>query len=86
MKKLLSLLYIWCTLPVFAQVNYQPGWVMPKESQDTLKGFIDYREWEINPEQIWFKTTSSSEQRTAYNLDNCSAFGIAGKEFLKELL
>ncbi|NJK97917.1 MAG: hypothetical protein HC905_26095 [Bacteroidales bacterium] len=39
----------------YSQENYIPGYVI--ENGDTLKGFIDYRNWEKNPNQIAFKTS-----------------------------
>lgn len=38
-----------------SQVNYQPG-VVVKNDGDTLRGYIDYRNWATNPDEINFKT------------------------------
>lgn len=38
----------------FSQVNDQPGLII-KNNGDTLRGFIDYRNWAYNPDKIAFK-------------------------------
>ena len=43
----------------YSQENYLPGFVI-KNNGDTLKGFIDYRNWGINPRKIDFKSTNNS--------------------------
>jgi len=37
-----------------AQSNYKPGYVVTLPD-DTIHGFIDYKEWDKNPEKISFK-------------------------------
>jgi len=44
----------------YCQTNLQPGSVITK-SGDTLKGFIDYRNWENNPNEISFKVSATSK-------------------------
>ena len=39
----------------YSQENYIPGYVI-KNNADTIFGFVDYRNWEINPDRIKFKT------------------------------
>lgn len=43
----------------FSQENYLPGTIINLKG-DTLKGIIDYRNWEINPEYIHFKTETDN--------------------------
>ncbi|MCK4664318.1 MAG: hypothetical protein KAT68_15725 [Bacteroidales bacterium] len=38
----------------FCQENYLPGYIITLKG-DTLQGFIDYRNWEKNPNKIYFK-------------------------------
>ncbi|MDO1451857.1 hypothetical protein Q0590_36650 [Rhodocytophaga aerolata] len=85
MKTLFTLLTILIIFPVLAQENFQPGWVVTQASQDTIKGYVDYREWEINPKQIYFKP-ADSEQKVTYTLLNCSAFGVEKGEFYKKAI
>lgn len=43
-----------CPLFSMAQANYQPGYII-KMNGDTVKGYIDMREWNSNPNAISFK-------------------------------
>ena len=38
----------------FSQENFKPGFIV-FENGDTLQGYIDYRNWDINPNEISFK-------------------------------
>ncbi|TKC07147.1 hypothetical protein [Pedobacter frigoris] len=66
--------------PVFAlaQSNFQKGYVITV-SNDTIKGFIDYRERKSNPESIRFRLNNDAPIQT-YNVLNCIAFGLDGLE------
>jgi len=79
MKFFYLLLFI--TLPsiVFAQSNYHEGYVL-KNNGDTVKGFVNYREWERSPKTIDFKTAISDGKATAYDAVAIKGFGIYGKE------
>jgi len=79
MKHLYTALAIVFLLPLFskAQSNYKPGYVVTL-SNDTIKGFIDYKEWENNPAQFNFKGAINSKQITHYDLGNAISFGING--------
>ncbi len=58
MKKILFLLF--CILVysnVFSQKNYLPGYIINNE-KDTIKGYINYRNWNINPKKISFRGTN----------------------------
>ncbi len=50
------------TLPaiIFAQTNYHEGFVI-KNNGDTLKGYIDYREWAYTPTSIDFKAGNGTD-------------------------
>jgi hypothetical protein len=74
-------LLLFTALPsiVFAQSNYHEGYVL-KNNGDTLKGFINYREWERSPKKIDFKLTISSGKATAYDATAIKGFGIYGTE------
>jgi len=39
----------------FSQQNYLSGYVV-KNNGDTLSGFIDYRNWDINPDKVDYKS------------------------------
>ena len=64
-------------LPFFslAQSNYKPGYVVTLKG-DTLRGFIDYREWSNNPDVISFKHQLSDAKGTKYTPNDASYFNI----------
>ncbi len=45
---------------IFAQENFQPGYIL-QNNGDTVYGSIDYRNWEKSPDRITFKATNNSE-------------------------
>ncbi len=45
----------------FCQKNYLPGYII-KLNGDTLQGFIDYRNWEKNPDKIFFQKGIDDEK------------------------
>jgi len=74
-------LLVFIALPsiVFAQSNYHEGYVL-KNNGDTVKGFINYREWERSPKTIDFKSNISNIKATAYDATAIKGFGIYGME------
>jgi hypothetical protein len=67
----------------FAQSNYKPGYVVDLKN-DTLKGFIDYQEWEINPKEFTFKSNLNQSQPQTFSTDNANGFGITGAEYFQK--
>lgn len=69
MKRILTLLIVLFPVFIWAQKNYTPGQVITL-SGEVIKGEIDYREWNVNPQKIRFrkggevKTFSASELRS----------------------
>ena len=59
-------------ITIFSQENFVKGTII-KQNNDTVSGYIDYQNWEINPDKISFKKTLSD------NKLEFSAFDI--KEF-----
>ncbi|MBS1531168.1 MAG: hypothetical protein JSU01_12755 [Bacteroidetes bacterium] len=57
-----------------AQSNYKPGYVVTSKG-DTVKGYIDYQEWELNPETISFRKTEN-EQTVQYGVNDIVFFTI----------
>jgi hypothetical protein len=47
------------SLSAFAQENYHPGYIV-NNNADTVSGFIDYQNWNINPDKIFFKESDSA--------------------------
>jgi hypothetical protein len=65
-----------CSLSqISAQVNFQPGYVVSLRG-DTLKGFIDYRNWEKSPGKIAFREKEGVDARQYGPLD-VQAFSVA---------
>lgn len=54
LKQCVLLVAIFSSQLVISQENYLPGYVINNE-KDTLYGFVDYRNWSVNPSQIMFK-------------------------------
>jgi hypothetical protein len=63
----LKTLLIFITFPafLFAQSNYKPGYVVNQRG-DTLKGFIDLREWDLAPQSVSFKKVVSDANSTQF--------------------
>lgn len=76
MKRFLLCLLTAVPLLSIAQSNFHKGYVVTN-SQDTLRGFIDYKERNNNPSFIIFKTSPDSKVQTlalkdytSYSIDN----------------
>ena len=67
-------IFILLSFQLHAQRNFKPGYILTLNG-DTIKGFVDHKEWDENPRQITFKTT---EQTTAqqYTPNTIKAFGV----------
>jgi hypothetical protein len=70
---------IFAALSANAQSNFKPGYIL-KANQDTLRGFIDYREWQHNPSQVTFKTSLSATTQKI-TAGNSEGFGVDGAEY-----
>src|SRR5688572_18432642 len=70
---IISLFFI--SVTSFSQKNYIPGYVV-LNTGDTLKGFIDYRNWSKNPEIISFRITADGADNL-YDPNKISAFGAS---------
>jgi len=77
----IKFLFIVLLLPVFvfAQSNYKPGYVVNLKG-DTLKGFINYKEWNQNPSAINFKTAVADKVSKKLTTDDIKFFNIDGFE------
>jgi len=82
MKKLTAtclLLFIFIT--AFSQNNILPGYIV-LPSKDTVRGSIDYRNWEKNPKQIRFSPSTSDFK--SYTIDDIDAFGVTGMDYYRK--
>jgi hypothetical protein len=67
-----------------AQSNFKPGYVV-NIGNDTLKGFVDYREWGINPKSASFKKELNAKAQE-YNIANAKAFAVTGLEYYEKFI
>jgi hypothetical protein len=58
----------------FSQENYLPAYIISLKG-DTLHGFIDYRNWDINPDKINFKEKSEGSV-ISYSPSDIKGFGV----------
>ena len=77
MKSLFTFLLLTISVSIFAQSNYRPGYVV-QSNGDTLKGFINYREWDKCPESIDFKSNPADEQISKFTPLNSKGFQVNG--------
>jgi hypothetical protein len=75
----LHLIALLVALPacIFAQSNYHQGYVV-KNNGDTLKGYIDYREWTRCPTSIDFKINKEDHQILPFNPHTIKEFQVNG--------
>jgi hypothetical protein len=64
-------------LSASAQSNYKPGYLVNTKG-DTTRGFINYREWDNNPESIDFKTTLADNNKQKIAPADVAGFSITG--------
>jgi hypothetical protein len=71
-------------VPVLAQKNYQSAFIV-NNNGDTVKGFIDYREWYVNPKQIKFKTTNGGAVKDFTSRD-IRAFKVVNELYVSRIV
>jgi hypothetical protein len=86
MKKISTLLFstLLACITSNAQKNFTQAYIV-KNSNDTVNGFIDYREWYKNPESILF-TQSKEAPAQKLNIHDVSSFNIIGKEHYRRYI
>jgi hypothetical protein len=65
-----------CSLVVVSQENYLPGYIVGLKG-DTVRGYVDYREWDKNPESFDFKAEGQGEA-VNYRPGRIAGFFVAG--------
>lgn len=83
MKYIFKLLAALVLFPLFAiaQTNFKPGYIVNLKG-DTIKGFVDYKDWTRNPKEVNFKSNNSSTPQI-YNAKDVEAFAVTGVEYYK---
>ncbi|WP_428328524.1 hypothetical protein [Mucilaginibacter sp.] len=79
MKQISIILFIFFPSFIFAQANYRAGYFL-KNNGDTVKGFINYREWDQSPTSIEFKYNKDDKDAIQLSPNNTKAFQVTGKE------
>lgn len=81
MKPYYKLLLPALLLPLFsvAQSNYKPGFVVTLKG-DTLKGFINVKEWNVNPKKISFKTAADNKNVRELGVGDITFFAATNLE------
>ena len=74
MKSLKTLIFLAFLCPLFsmAQASFQPGYIVMKNS-DTIRGYVDVREWNSNPDAISFKR-NQADKAERYTPETIKAF------------
>jgi len=62
-KPVLFVVWVLFSYLSYSQENFFPGYVI-NNSGDTSKGFVDYKNWAINPKEVVFKSTATSSPTT----------------------
>jgi hypothetical protein len=64
---------------VKAQKNYKPA-LLIKAAGDTVKGYINYKEWDENPKAIEFKLAITDAKHSRYTPDMLRGFEVIGMD------
>jgi hypothetical protein len=75
--KLLIILLVALPTVIFAQTNFHQGYVV-KTNGDTVKGYVDYREWGQNPLSIDFRVNKDDKQTQQFTPSAIKSFQING--------
>jgi len=76
---LLTFLALVAFEPAFCQENYLPGYILSLHG-DTVAGYVDYRNWERNPEKIYFRESQDGSKSTFTPLD-IKGFGVTDEVY-----
>ena len=81
MKKIYSLFVLMLSAIIIAsaQSNFKSGYVLTLKG-DTIKGFIDYQEWDVTPLTINFKKALADKSTIVYGPADISYFNVNGIE------
>jgi hypothetical protein len=84
MKNLYIFFALFIFAPLFssAQANFKSGYMITLQG-DTISGFINYKDWNVNPKEIAFKKDSIGGESQLYTTADLSAFAINGYEYYK---
>lgn len=80
MKYFYCIILAFCLSPILsnAQSNYKPGYIVTLKG-DTIKGYINYKDWDNNPKTIDFKSDLQGN-KSVYSTKDITAFTLTGYE------
>jgi len=81
MKRFLLFLSFAVPFLATAQSNFRKGYIL-NNSNDTLKGYVNYRERSANPVSIQFRE-QPQDKTQVFDVKNCAGYGIDGLEYLE---
>ncbi|WOD44821.1 hypothetical protein [Hwangdonia lutea] len=67
-----------------SQENYLPGYII-KTTKDTIHGFVDYKNWSVNPNKITFKKKTDQQAKT-YNQTNIIEFSVKDEIYVSAIV
>jgi len=79
MKKVYLLLFGLLPFFALAQANFKTAYVVTTAG-DTLKGFIDYKEWSHSPTSVKFSTEPAGSNPQVFTAIAAKGFGVTGVE------
>ena len=68
----------------FSQQNYLPGFIITTQ-QDTVQGFINYKNWAISPKKVHFKNKIDSEE-ISYTASEISKFEVHDEDYISAVV
>ena len=68
-----------CPLFMFSQSNFKRGYLI-NNTNDTITGFINYKDFPLHPRSITFKDSVTSTKSEVYPISQVRAFSIEGYE------
>ncbi|HEX5025361.1 MAG TPA: hypothetical protein VFV68_08815 [Agriterribacter sp.] len=73
----ITLLSVFIAISAFGQNINKKGYVL-KNNGDTLRGWIHYKNWEKNPQQILFQRDSLTDNVVKFSINDLTFFEITG--------
>jgi hypothetical protein len=75
----LLIAYLAIPLTSFSQTNFKEGFII-KLNTDTVKGFINYREWDKSPKKVQFKNSLKDANPLSLDPSQIKEFSVIGFE------
>lgn len=79
-----SLFLIFAFNTALGQAKFLPGYII-NPGGDTLHGYIDYRNWSVNPDKTYFRK-QSNDDITTYTCANIKGFGVSGETYVRAVV